>query len=240
MKRKRIKRLIGYVCLTLSLVLSFSLTGCFDLGIFEGEYGEYQDYYDAFGDVEGIFYGGSHTYDVEESLFNEYTVNYLDWDDSEEVESEEYVYIVIPFEREMKIESIALFISADTLDLLDINAFYYESDIFAPNKIKFKSSPDTEIVKVEDENGNEIEQEVEIVYDDPAPETSVARTICEPFEDDWSDFILSDFDQEGYNDGLLHTVDNGLLYIRINNNSGLFPESTACSLKFINLLVRAV
>lgn len=214
---------------------------CFDLGAFDGGNGEYEDYYDAFGVVTGLFDGGNHEYEVEKSLFNDYTVDKMDWEDEDDaVKSEEYVYIVIPFEKAVNIESIGLFLQAESDATLSVSAFYYQSVTEAPKKIRYKSSPETEIVIIQDENGNDVEQEVEIEYDDPPQQLSVAETTCDAHLGEWSSWILSDFMQEGYLDGLLHTGDDGVLYIRIDENSGLYSDKAACSFRFIDLLVRAV
>lgn len=235
------KRVIRFIAVGLFIIILFSLSACFDLGAFEEDDGTHESYYSSFGTVEGLYDGGTREYKVEESLFNDYTVDNMDWeDDDDEVKDEEYLYIVLPFECEMKIESIALFVTSDETTTLEINSFYYENGSVAPAKIKYKSSPDTEIITEDDGEGNEIEREVEIEYDDPLPEESIADSVCETVVNEWSSFILSDFKQQGYEDGLLHTGKNGMIYIRINQNSGLFREKTACSFKFINLLVRTV
>ena len=240
MKKSFGRRIIRFIAIGLSIAILFCLTGCFDLGSFE-EDGSHEGYYDSFGTVVGLFDGGEREYDVEDSLFSDYTVNNMGWkDEDDEVKDEEYLYIVLPFEREMKIEGIALFVMSDKKATLEINSFYYENESFAPAKIKYKSSPDTEIIEETDEDGNTIEKEVEIEYDDPLPEESIADAICETVSNEWTSFVLGNFNQQGYGDGYLHTGKDGMIYIRINQNSGLFPEKETCSFKFINLLVRAV
>ncbi len=231
------RRLIAIlICLSLA-----PLSACFDLGEFEGGNGDYKDYDESFGVVTGLFDGGSHDYDVDDSLFNDYVVENMDWEDEDDaVKSEEYAYIVIPFEKQLKVESLALFVWGESVATLSVNAFYFESEAEFPKKIKYKTSPETEIVVVKDVNGNDVEQEVEIEYDDPPEEVSVAETTCDVYNDEWSSFLLSDFMQEGYLDGLLHTGEDGALYIRFDVNSGLYKDKSACSFRFICLLVRAV
>ena len=235
------KRYPLYLVVVLTLILSLSLSACFDLGVFGDEEGDHREYYDAFGRVVGIFDGGKEEYDVEASLFNDYTVEKMDWDDEEDaVASHDYVYIVLPFESALQVESVGLFVRTDSAVELTVSAFYFVNESEAPVKIKFRTSPETEIITVQDEWGNDVEKEVEIEYDDPPASACIAQTTCEAFSDDWSSFLLTGFQQEGYLDGLLHTGKNGLLYIRIENNSGLSPTEESCSFAFINLLVRAV
>ena len=109
-----------------SLVLLFSLTACLDPGSFNAD-DDYQEYYDSFEDVEGIFDGGSHSYNLEKSLFNAYSVEKLNWeDDDDKVAYEEYVYIVIPFEAALRIESVALFLNSEVTADLEISAFCFD------------------------------------------------------------------------------------------------------------------
>lgn len=241
MKRLNGESIARRLIAALLLVFIAPLSACFDLGTFEGGNGDYDDYDDTFGTVVGYFDGGQHDYDVERSLFNDYVIENMDWDDKDdEVKSEEYAYIVIPFEQGVKIESIALFFKGDTDADLNISVFYFESVLDAPRNLKYKTSPETEIIVEKDEEGNDVEREVEIIYDDPPEEISVTSATCEMIAGEWSSFMMSDFTQEGYEDNLLHTGKDGVLYLRINENSGLYKDKTAYSFRFIGLLVRAV
>ena len=235
MKTKRNNRItLGLFAIALSLVVLFSSTACMDLGIFTDD-DHYQALYDSIGRIEGIFDGGSHSYDLEDSLFNSYSVEKLDWkDDADKVAYEEYVYIVIPFEAALQVESVALFMNSAVATELEISAFYFESSTLVPEKIKYKSSPDTETVIVE-----EVETEVPIVYDDPAKSDRIAGAFCNA-NSDWGNFVLEKFTQTGYTDGYLHTGVDGALYLRIENNSGLNKEMQNCSFNFNGLLIRAV
>ena len=229
---------VRLMTLALALVLGFSLTACVDLGVFNAD-DEYQSYYDAFGAIEGIYDGGEHNYDVERSLFNGYTVEHLDWEnDDDKVAYEEYVYIVIPFNTDLKIESLALYVNGSVAVDVEISAFYFENASAAPSNIKYRSSPETEIVKVT-EDGKEVEKEVEIEYDDPPKDVRIATAVCY-VSSKWNSFMLEKFSQSGFNDGYLHTSDDGLLYLRIENNSGFNKDMLSCSFRFIDLLIRAV
>ena len=235
MKTRSDKRIpLWLLAVVVSLALIFSLTACVDLGSFNAD-DDYQSYYDSFGAVEGIFDGGSHSYDLEKSLFNAYSIEKLNWeDDDDRVAYEEYVYIVIPFEAALKIESVALFLNSEVATDLEISAFYFDGAATAPKKIKYKSSPDAEITIVD-----EVETEVEIEYDDPDKSERISNALCYA-KSDWGSFILEDFSQPGYTDGYLHAGIDGLLYLRIENNSGLNKEMQSCSFNFNCLLIRAV
>ena len=220
-----------------SLALIFSLTACADMGKFSEE-NDFKDYYESIGSIEGIYDGGSRNYDLKDSLFNDYTVNNLNWpDEDDKVAYEEYVYIVIPFNADLTVESLALYLYSETNTNFQINFFYYENSTFAPKKIKYKSSPETETIVVT-EDGIDVEKEVEIEYDDPAYEDRVASTTCYATSE-WGDFAVEYFNQPGYTDGYLHAKNGGLLYVRIENNSGLNKNMQSCPFNFINLIIRA-
>ena len=233
MKIARTKKYLFSIVLILALIV-FS-TGCAtDLGTFS-EDNDYEEYYESFGDVVGLFDGGELSYDVKDSLFNATAVTDLNWeDDDDAVQVKEYVYIVIPFEKEMTLESIALYVKADKDCRVYISAFYFQDDTVTPKKIKYLSSPDTETVEVD---GQQVE--VEIEYDDPVKADRISSAEMSLTKDEWGSFILSNFTQLGQSDGNLHTQEDGLLYIRVENNSG-FSVSTlpSCPITFINLLVR--
>ena len=233
---KRIRKPL--FALLLSLVGMLVLTACVDLGKFNAD-DDYQSFYDSIGDVEGLFDGGSHSYDLRRSLFNAYTLEKSDWeDDDDRVAYEEYAYLVIPFKTALTIESVALGMNSEVPMDVEVSAFYYESAELAPAKIKYKSSPDTEIITVV-EDDVEVRKEVEIKYDDPAKNDRIAGVICYA-TNEWGSFLMEGFTQSGFTDGCLHTDDGGLLYLRIENNSGLNKQTGNCSFSFINLMIRAI
>ena len=228
---RRARRLLA---IALSIALVLLSTACVDLGTFNAD-NDYADLYDSIGDVEGIYDGGSHRYDLKKSLFNARSVEKLDWEDDDyKVAYEEYVYIVIPFRSALKIESVALFMNSAVATDLEISAFYYAGSAVAPTIVKYKSSPDTEIVILD-----EVETLVDIVYDDPVKSDRIADAFCYA-KSDWGSFMLEHFAQPGYMDGYLHTGNGGLLYLRIENNSGFNREMRSCSFNFNGLLIRAV
>ena len=237
-RNKRITR--WFLTIALCLALIFSLTACgADLGEFNSDEEDYSKFYESFGDLEGLYDGGSHSYDIEDSLFNEYTVVNLDWeDDDDKVASEEYVYIVIPIKKEVQIESFVLYMNSETEVDVSLSAYYFSSTATRPEKIRYRNSPDTEIIIVI-EDGHEVEKEVEIVYDDPIWNDRVGDATCYVTRD-WGSFMMERFTQPGYSDGLLHAEEDSYLYLMIENNSGLHRDMQNLSFNFINFIVRAV
>ena len=255
MNRALFKGIVRFISTVVSVILiSFLISCSADLGKFE-KMDSYEDYYEAFGDVLGIYddnkVAEEKSYNVKKSLFNEKIVNDLTWEnDDDKVLFLEYCYIVIPFKAELKIESLALFARRDNGTseenvMLEFSAFYYKDSSLVPTNIKLLTSDDTHIVEKDDGNGNTIEVEEEIEYDDPKKEDRISSAYLRA-TNSFDGFILENFRQtgEGENyvkDNCLCVEDGSFLYIRIENNSGLNKETMKpCAFSFLNLLVRAI
>jgi hypothetical protein len=225
------------VTLLLSSFLIALASCAADLGKFDPE-GDASDYYDSFGDVKGLFDGGSLTYDVEKSLYNETTLKEMTWEDEDDaVQEKEYLYLVLPFESPLTIEAIVFNVYAATDTQLEMNLFYFDDASLVNTNFKYLTSPDTEII--EDEDHNPVE--VPIDYDDPRADIAIVSGETGIYREEWSSIAFGDFMQRGYYDGKLHTDLGGVLYIRVENNSGWRrDELQPVSFTFINLLVRAV
>ena len=223
--------------LGLLLVPSLLLSACsFDLGTAFEKSDNYKTYYDSFADVRakydaGLGVGAEDTYNIKNSLFNDYTVNNMGWDKDEyKVAERQYVYIIITFKEVLKVESLSLYFRATEANRSRVSAFYYVSDDLAPKKIKYLSSP-----------AEDPEADPPVTYDDPL--ISDANVSFElGFEKDaWKSVTFDKFKQVGYTDGFLHTGSNSVLYIRVENNSGHDRGTTEpVKFSFINLLVRAI
>ena len=214
---------------------SLLLSACsFDLGTFEKN-DSYASYYEAFAPLKTLTDSGEDsgiedTYNIQDSLLNDHTVNDLSWEkDDFKVAEKKYLYLIVKFQEELKIETLSLYIKSQEAASFSVSSFYYINDDLAPKKIKYLSSPS------EKEGGEPI------VYDDPPSTDSSSSVKIQIGANQWSSFTLSKFRQLDYDDGLLRTAKGGVLYIRIENNSGLNKtEMTPVSFTFLNFLVRAV
>lgn len=228
--RNRLLKLLT-ICL-----MPLSISGCGpDLGTFGSDDSDLDAYYESFGKVKGLYDGGSNSYDIEESLYSGKTINKFESD--KDVEQEQYLYVILPFKDRLRIDAIVLFAKADITVDVEINCFYYAEEPDSSQKIKYLTSPDTEIVENPDTHEEEVK---EIKYWDPPKEESMCTVKTTFKKDEWVDFVLGGFKQLGYSDNYLHARDGGLLYLRLENNSGFNRETMrSVSWSFINLMVRA-
>ncbi len=238
---KSIVKRIRFLILLILSMLILALSSCYDLGSY-GEEGNEEEYYEAFGDVKGIYPHGIKEYDIEDSLYNPYTVENLDWEDEDDaVETHPYLYIVIPIEKDLTIDSLALYMKSPSDVFAKLSVFYFSTESLLPEKISFFDSPDTEKVKETDEHGNEVEVEKEIEYDDPKISDALANVGVSLKENEWNSFLIEEFNQTGYNDGCIHAVEDSYIYIRVENNYGKNKKTmTSFEFTMIDLLIRAI
>ena len=254
MKRTIIRKIIFGLFILPSILSLVFLSSCTpDLGQFNTENGGFEDYYDCIDDLVGKYESPkaddatkmelkNQTYDLEDSITNEYIMEHLDWKDgAEKVEFRQYIYIVVPFNRDLKVESLAFFVRKDQGSAsgeLEFSAFYFPNSDSCPkdDKLKKSSDPDT---KTQDG------QEVVIEYGDPKKESrnaSVSLYVTTEFDS----FVMEKFHQtvdygtSYVSDGCLLAKKGSYLYLRIENNSALDRSRTPISIQFINLLVRAI
>ena len=248
MKRTILKKILFGL-----FIAPFLLSGCTpDLGKFNNESGGFDDYYDSIDDLVGKYESPkdgdaskmelkNQTYDLEDSITNEYIMEHLDWENgAEEVEARQYIYIVIPFKRDLKIESIALYVKKDQSSAsgqLEISAFYFPNSDSCPddNKLKKSSDPDTKI-----------EDGVEVAIEYPDPNTQMRNAGATFYvTNNFDSFVIEGFHQtfdygtSYVSDGNLLVKEGSYLYLRIENNSALNRSMTPISIQFINLLIRA-
>ena len=245
-----IKKLLYYLIIVPSVLSIFFTASCSpSLGVFdkEGSFGM-DDYYASFGDIIGFYDDGAtemhlNEYNLEDSITNEYTMEFLDWEDgAETVEFKQYVYIVIPFKRDLKIEELALYVQSDPNGAsnveLEFSLFYFKDESSCPSRddLKLYSDPDTK---------KEGDKDVVIEYADPKKDNRITystMTVNHVFDS----IVFSNFHQtldigESYvSDNCLLAKNGSYLYIRVENNSALNRNMTPVSISFINLLVRAI
>lgn len=244
MKRTLLKKLIRYLFIAPSLVLIVLLTSCNpDLGKYDKEDG-YAGFLDDIGDINGIyevqdgedpnkFKFETTEYDLEDSITNEYIMQFLACEESDkEVAFKQYVYIVIPFENDLKIESLALYVKANTKNVTNLvfSAFYFKDKDSCPETKKLKKMSDAD----------------DGTYSDPVEANRIAYTSISA-GNYYDGFALSGFHQTAdigkayVSDNCLLAEKGSFLYLRVENNSALNKATmTPVEISFINLLVRAI
>ena len=249
MKSIIFKKIIYCLILVLSVLSLSILSGCTpDMGVFDKSDNNlgFDDYYASFGDVVGKYEKNNaftdDSYDIEKSITNDYILEFLEWeDDANKVEFRQYVYIVIPFERDLKIDSLALFVASNSSEPnnieLEFSLFYFKDSDSCPkdDKLKKQSDPDT---KTEDG------KEVVIEYGDPKKDDRIAYStlnVNHVYEDVYFEGFHQTTTGDSYvSDNCLLAKEDSYLYIRVENNSALNRNMTPVSISFMNLLVRAI
>ena len=244
MKRTLLKKLLGCLFIAPSLVLIAGLTSCNpNLGKYDSEDG-LNDFLDDIDDLSGLYESTdpddpskvefkSDKYDLEDSITNEHIMQYLSCEDSsKQVPFKQFVYIVIPFKSDLKIDSLSLYIKANskTEVKLSFSAFYFKDSSSCPDKDKLRKMNDADVG----------------IYSDPPKENSVASASLS-VGNYYDSFVLSGFHQtvdigESYvTENCLCVKKNSYLYLRVENNSALNKTTMQpVDISFINLLVRAL
>ena len=244
MKRTLVKKLIRCLFVAPTLVSIFLLSSCNpDLGKYDSKDG-YEVFLNDIYDVSALYEipkSGSpnetvfniDSFKVKDSITNEYIMQYLKCEDStKEVAFKKYVYIVIPFKENLKIESLALYVKANTSEevRLDFSAFYFKDSDSCPEKDKLKKMNDPD-------SGT---------YSDPLMDNRIASASLS-VGNYFDSFVLEGFHQtvdigESYvTDNCLLAKKDSSLFLRVENNSALNKATmTPVDISFINLLIRAL
>ena len=207
------------ICITAILVIAVS--GCEDLGA----YSNTAEYYSAFGDIVMIS-GTSRkedSYSVEDYFYNDDSrENFLRGEDGtyKGVEYSDYVYMVIPFESDIEIDSLALYIQSESDVSVYINAFITDE---IPSRWKSLADLEAENNETDNENREESEGEEteEKVYDDPDFQTRIGDTTVHLKAGNWNSFVLDEFIVDSLIQKSVKIEDGQYLLLQFRNNSGV-------------------
>ena len=257
---KRVIKACIALCATAILVIAVG--GCDDLGV----YSDTAEYYSAFDDI--VLIGGTSreedSYSVEDYFYNEDSrKNFLSGEDGtyEGVEHSDYVYMAIPFESDIEMDSLALYIQSESDVSVYMSIFVTDT---IPSEWKSLTDLEAENDTAEDENGEEAEENEneeeneeneEKVYDDPNPETRVGDVVIHLKGGKWNSFVLDTFNVNGAMQKSIQIEDGQYVLIQFRNNSGirLFDEENQiyvdpqtntelqrAEITMTNLLIRAL
>ena len=251
---KRIVKASAALCIAAILVIA--ACGCEDLGAYENV----DEYYSAFGDI--VLIDGAtkeeNEYSVERYFYNkESREDFLRGEDGayKGVPYGDYVYLAIPFESNINMDTLALFIQSRNDVTVYINVFVSDKiptnwRAIADNQVNIDGSGNT----LEKEAGAEA-QSTEAVYDDPDPDTRIGEITVHLKNGKWSSFVLDYFKINGETQKSIRINDGQYILLQIRNNSGVrvFDEKEnvfvdpdtgldlpSAEITMTNLLIRAL
>ena len=250
------RKILACVAFCIMAILVIAMCGCEDLGAYEST----EEYYASFGEV--IFLGGAagtgKSYSVDEFFYNEESKENFLTDENGNytgVIHSDYVYIAIPLEKDLKMDSLAMYLQAKNDVTVYINVYVTDKiptnwkttgDIGASSD----DLPDASISAFEDTSGDgeslpsDGEQES---FDDPNPETVIGEVTVHLKGGEWNSFTLDTFKANGLYEKSIQLNDGQYILLQIKNNSGVFAfdEKTGLFLEkaeitMTNLLIRAL
>ena len=247
-----LKKLIPLI---VAVVMAVTFTGCFDLGDFENE----EDYYEAFGDVKLVYQDheslikdiNTSDYSVEDYFYNANTGNDFTYgnpdddipDEGKDIPQLAYLYMAIPMDKSLNIDSFALFFNSTVTGGLKIE-FYLVDDLpggggFDNVKIfgdpEYREVLDGDGKPLLDKDGKPILEPV--LYDDPSADDMIAKANVYLDAGVWNSVLLEEFD----GDDVVTVNESQYLLLKFVNNGGYkAEEDLVMPFRTTNLLVRAV
>jgi hypothetical protein len=261
-----LKKLIS---ISVAAVLAGTLIGCFDLGDFSDE----EAYYDSFGDIRLVYPTAEKEakyadYSVSTYFYNENTGKNFQYGNEETGEVNpipklSYIYMSIPVEQDMNIESLALYFNADKEVSMEVFVYLVEESELPDGGgfTNIRLLGDPEYLQERDENDNLLfdtagnpvyKQKVDengkpmteggspiyetAMYSDPSDDLIVAKTSVAMQKEKWVSLMV-----QWNGENALQVEDGQYLLLRFINNSGLNTNSeTAVTFNTTNLLIRAL
>ena len=212
------KGIKAFIALCITAILVIAVSGCDDLGA----YSNTEEYYSAFDDI--VLIGGTSrdkdSYSVEDYFYNsDSRENFLRGDDGayDGIEHSDYVYMAIPFESDITMDTLALYIQSRNDVSVYLNFFVTDK---IPSEWKSLADLEAENEKTDEETGNETEKE-EKTYDDPDPQTRIGEVVVHLKDGNWNSFVLDDFSVNGATQKSVEIKDGQYILIQIRNNSGV-------------------
>ena len=154
------RHIAAFVAICITAILVIAVCGCDDLGA----YSDTEEYYNSFYDV--VFIGGAagtgKGYPIEDVLYNkESRENFLTDENGgyHGVEHSNYVYVAIPFARDIDMDSLAMYVQAKNDVELHINVYIAEDIPENWQGIETLDVSAEETVAVTEETSNEILEE---------------------------------------------------------------------------------
>jgi hypothetical protein len=241
------------VSIGVAAVLAATAVGCFDLGEFSDE----EAYYDAFGDVQLVYQNPSATkkdvesedYSIKDYFYNKNTGEDFTYGDPKDEEPDEgkdipqlpYVYMAIPVEQDMKVESLALYFNALGTCALDISFYVVDELPDGGDFTNVRIFGEPEYRQVFDDDGNPLYENNEPVYEkikysDPDDSLLVGKTNTHLKEGGWVACVM-----ENWSSGdVVEIKESQYLLLRFVNNCAADTDTISVAFRVTNLLIRTV
>jgi hypothetical protein len=232
---KKIVSIFIAFCIMATLVVA--IIGCEDLGAYE----DTEEYYSSFGDI--VLIKGtskdSDEYSVEKYFYNEDSRE--DFLEDEEgaykgIEHSDYVYMAVPFESDIDMDTFALYLQSKNDVTVYINVFVTDKiptewKAISDNVINSEETDDALDEEIGDDT-NEVEEtdkteetdkneNVEKMYDDPNPDTRVGEITVHLKAGKWNSFVLDEFKVDGKIQKSIEINEDQYVLLQIRNNSGV-------------------
>ena len=222
----------AFCALCITAILAIAVCSCDDLG----EYGDVDEYYSSFGDIVlvSVTSGDDEDYSVEDYFYNtESREEFLEGEDGayKGVPHSDYVYVAIPFESDINMDSLALFmqskndvavhiyfyvVSEDDWDAI-LDGEYGSEDTEGENGSE-ATEGETDSVTTEGDGESEPQ---EPVYDAPDPNTRIGETVVHLKAGQWGSFVLDSFKVDGTAQKSIQINDGQYIVLQIRNNCGV-------------------
>ena len=218
MQAKSILRAALVFCIAAILVIA--VCGCEDLGAYDNT----EEYYGSFGDIV-LIDGATKAkteYSVEEYFYNrESREEFLRGEDGayKGVKHGEFVYMAIPFESNIDMDTLALFIQSES----DVSVYI---SVFVSDKIpsSWKAVEDNKMPESSTGGASDKEAQApntEKVYDDPDPDSRIGEVAVHLKGGKWSSFVLDVFNVGDRAQKSIQINDGQYILLQIRNNSGV-------------------
>ena len=243
-----------FITVSVAALWAVTLMGCFDLGEFEDE----EDYYAAFDDVQLVYQDPesvekdveSDDYSVKDYFYNKNTGEDFTYGDPKDDEPDEgkdipqlpYVYMAIPVNRDLNVESMALYFNTTINCSFEVYFYVVDSlpdggdftNIRLLGEPEYQPKLDDDDKPMTDEFGNPILER--IPYSDPSDSSLVGKATAQFIGGQWDSIMMEKWDKGN----VAEIKESQYLLLRFVNNSGLNATGVSVSFRVTNLLIRAV
>ena len=228
------RKFLSHLAICVTAILVIALCGCEDLGT----YSDTNDYCSSFGDIVLIDSEEEKPYSVSKYFYNdESRKDFLEGE--ERVLPKEYLYLAIPFNNTIDMDSLALYLRSEEDVTVYISVYRITKTEW--NEIRGQTNEENS------EDGLSDPENSEIIYGEPNPESKIGNTRVHLQNGKWSSFVLDVFKSNGATQKSIHITEGAYVLLQIRNNSdtSAFDEETGLELEranitMTNLLIRAL